>query len=45
MIKEPIHDFIFLAGKSVCNAIKSGFRPAWVEMTAKSCEMVDGMNK
>ena len=30
--------------RSVRNAIKSGFRPAWVEMTAKSCEMVDGMN-
>ncbi len=26
---------------SVRNAIKSGFRPAWVEMTARSCEMVD----
>ena len=31
--------------KSVRNAIRSGFRPAWVEMTAKSCETVDGMNK
>ena len=31
--------------KSVRNAIKSGFRPTWVEMTAKSCEMVDGMNE
>ena len=31
--------------KSVRNAIKSGFRPAWVEMTAKSCDTVDGMNK
>ena len=31
--------------KSVRNAIKSGFRPAWVEMTAKPCETVDGMNK
>ena len=30
--------------KSVRNAIKSGFRPAWVEMTAKPCEMVDGIN-
>ena len=30
--------------KSVRNAIKSGFRPAWVEMTAKSCDMVDQMN-
>ena len=31
--------------RSVRNAIKSGFRPAWVEMTAKSCETVEAMNK
>lgn len=31
--------------KSVRNAIKSGFRPAWVEMTIKDIEMVDEMNK
>jgi len=30
--------------KSVRNAIKSGFRPAWVEMTAKPIEAVNGMN-
>ena len=30
--------------RSVRNAIRSGFRPAWVEMTAKPCETVDGMN-
>ena len=30
--------------RSVRNAIRSGFKPAWVEMTAKPCEMVDGMN-
>ena len=30
--------------KSVRNAIASGFRPAWVEMTAKPCETVDTMN-
>jgi GNAT superfamily N-acetyltransferase len=30
--------------RSVRNAIKSGFRPAWVEMTAKPVETVDGMN-
>ncbi|MBE6758807.1 MAG: GNAT family N-acetyltransferase [Ruminococcaceae bacterium] len=29
---------------SVRNAIRSGFRPAWVQMTAKSAEFVDGMN-
>ena len=31
--------------KSVRNAIKSGFRPAWVELTAKSSKFVDDMNK
>ena len=31
--------------KSVRNAVKSGFRPAWVEMTAKPCETVDAMNR
>ena len=30
--------------KSVRNAIRSGFRPAWVEMTAKPIETVDSMN-
>lgn len=31
--------------KSVRNAIRSGFRPAWVEMTAKSEAFVGKMNK
>ena len=31
--------------KSAKNAIKSGFRPAWVEMTVKSAAFVDDMNK
>ena len=30
---------------SVRNAIRSGFRPAWVEMTAKSNATVDAMNE
>lgn len=30
---------------SVRNAIKSGFRPAWVEMTAKSRDFVEKMNQ
>lgn len=30
---------------SARNAIKSGFRPAWVEMTVKTAEFVDGMNE
>ena len=29
---------------SVRNAIKSGFRPAWIEMTAKPASFVDSMN-
>ena len=45
MIKEPMHNPLFLEGKSVRNAIKSDFRPAWVEMTAKFCKTVDRMNK
>lgn len=31
--------------KSARNAIKSGFRPAWVEMTVKSREFIDEMNR
>lgn len=30
--------------KSARNAIKSGFRPAWVEMAVKPAEMIDEMN-
>lgn len=30
--------------KSVRNAIKSGFRPSWIEMTAKSIDEVNGYN-
>ena len=30
--------------KSARNAIKSGFRTAWVEMTVKPAEMIDEMN-
>ena len=29
---------------SVRNAIRAGFRPAWVELTVKSAETVSGMN-
>ena len=42
--KVPFYCAAWCNIKSVRNAIKSGFRPAWVEMTAKSCETVDGMN-
>lgn len=31
--------------RSVRNAITSGFRPAWIEMTAKSIDFVSGMNR
>jgi GNAT superfamily N-acetyltransferase len=43
--KVPFYCAAWSNVKSVRNAIKSGFRPAWVEMTAKSCETVDLMNK
>ncbi len=43
--KVPFYCAAWCNIKSVRNAIKSGFRPAWVEMTAKACEMVDDMNK
>ena len=43
--KVPFYCAAWCNIRSVRNAIKSGFRPAWVEMTAKSCETVDGMNK
>ena len=42
--KVPFYCAAWCNIKSVRNAIRSGFRPAWVEMTAKSCETVDGMN-
>ncbi|MEE0265533.1 MAG: hypothetical protein UD936_07910 [Acutalibacteraceae bacterium] len=31
--------------KSVRNAIKSGFRPAWVELTARDTDFIDNMIK
>lgn len=43
--KVPFYCAAWCNVKSVRNAIKSGFRPAWVEMTAKSCDTVDKMNK
>ena len=42
--KVPFYCAAWSNVKSVRNAIRSGFRPAWVEMTAKSCETVDAMN-
>ena len=43
--KVPFYCAAWCNIKSVRNAIRCGFRPAWVEMTAKPCETVDGMNK
>jgi len=43
--KVPFYCAAWCNVKSVRNAIKSGFRPAWVEMTAKPFDVVDEMNK
>ena len=43
--KVPFYCAAWSNIKSVRNAIKSGFRPAWVEMTAKSCEFVEELNQ
>ncbi|MBQ5812575.1 MAG: GNAT family N-acetyltransferase, partial [Clostridia bacterium] len=31
--------------RSVRNAIKSGFRPAWVELTVRKADFVDELNR
>ncbi len=43
--KVPFYCAAWSNIKSVRNAIKSGFRPAWVEMTAKEVSFVDEMNR
>ena len=43
--KVPFYCAAWCNIKSVRNAIKSGFRPAWVEMTAKSAEDVSEMTR
>ena len=43
--KVPFYCAAWCNIKSVRNAIRSGFRPAWVCITAKSTEFVDEMNK
>jgi GNAT superfamily N-acetyltransferase len=43
--KVPFYCAAWCNIRSVRNAIKSGFRPAWGEMTAKPIETVDGMNR
>ena len=42
--KVPFYCAAWCNIKSVRNALRSGFRPAWVEMTAKSVETVENMN-
>ncbi len=42
--KVPFYCAAWSNLKSVGNALKSGFRPAWVEMTAKEQQFVDRMN-
>ena len=42
--KVPFYCAAWSNIRSVRNAIKSGFRPAWVEMTAKTIREVDEMN-
>ena len=43
--KVPFYCAAWSNIRSVRNAIRSGFRPAWVEMTAKPRETVDRMNE
>lgn len=43
--KVPFYCAAWSNIKSVRNAIKSGFRPAWVELTARSSAFVDEMNQ
>ena len=43
--KVPFYCAAWSNIKSVRNAIRSGFRPAWVELTARPSEFVDEMNK
>ena len=42
--KVPFYCAAWSNIRSVRNAIRSGFRPAWVEMTAKSADFVEKMN-
>lgn len=43
--KVPFYCAAWSNIRSVCNAIRSGFRPAWVELTVKSNSFVDEMNR
>ena len=41
--KVPFYCAAWSNLKSVRNALRCGFRPAWVELTAKSCAFVETM--
>ena len=43
--KVPFYCSAWSNIRSVKNAIKSGFVPAWVEMTAKPVSIVDELNE
>ena len=43
--KVPFYCAAWCNIKSVRNAIKCGFKPAWVELTARSSQFVDEMNQ
>ena len=43
--KVPFYCCAWSNIKSVKNALKSGFTPAWVEMTVKPASMVEEMNQ
>lgn len=43
--KVPFYCAAWSNLKSVRNALRCGFRPAWVELTVKNAAFVDGMNR
>ncbi len=43
--KVPFYCCAWSNVKSARNAIKSGFRPAWVEMTIKTKDFIEKLNK
>jgi len=43
--KVPFYCAAWSNIKSVRNVIKSGFRPAWAEMTVKTKKFVENMNR
>ena len=43
--KVPFYCSAWSNIRSVRNAVKSGFIPAWVEMTAKPIKVVEDMNR